>query len=110
MERLICDGLQQETGCACGVGSRRRRFGLNSTDQTIKWICINNRGIVLNYTGVSGFKIGDGMPHGLYFMEAKEDSIALLLRFMNSTGLSEMRMRESILIPYLKKFLAGIVR
>lgn len=70
-------------------------------------ICINNRGIVLNFTEVSRLKIGDDMPHGLYFMDTKEDSVAWLLKFMNSTGLSEMRIRESILIPYLKKFLLG---
>lgn len=68
-------------------------------------ICINNRGIVLNYTEVSRIKIGENMPYGLYFMDCKDDSTAYLLKFMNSTSLSEIRIRESILIPYLKKFL-----
>lgn len=45
------------------------------------------------------------MPYGLYFMDCKDDSIAYLLKIMNSTSLSEIRIRESILIPYLKKFL-----
>lgn len=69
-------------------------------------ICINNRGIVLNFTEASRIKIGDDMPYGLYFIDSKEDFIAYLLKFMNSTGLSEMRIRESILVPYLKKFLS----
>lgn len=70
-------------------------------------ICINNRGIVLNFTEASRFKMGDNMPYGLYFLESREDSVAYLLKFMNSTGLSEIRIRQSILVPYLKKFLSG---
>ena len=70
-------------------------------------ICINNRGIVLNYTEVSRCKIGNNLPYGLYFLESKEDTLAYLLKFMNSTSLSEMRFRGSILLPYLKKFLLG---
>lgn len=74
-------------------------------DHQFDLICINNRGIVLNYTNASKFRIGDGNPYGLYFLDCREDSLAYLLKFMNSAGLSEIRIRGSILVPYLNKFL-----
>ncbi len=68
-------------------------------------ICINNRGLLLNITNRSQLKLKDKSPFGIYYMDVRDDSIAWLLKFMSLVPLSEMRMRESILLQYLGKYL-----
>ncbi len=70
-------------------------------------IFINNRGILLNFTEESGLKIGSEKTYGIYFLDAGEDSLAYLIKIMNTSPLSEMRMRESVLVPFLRKYLRG---
>ncbi len=77
------------------------------SENQFDFICINNCGIMLNYTEGSGLNMGKDYdyPYGLYFMHTKEDTLAYLLKLMNTSNLSEMRMRQSIIVPYLNKYL-----
>lgn len=68
-------------------------------------IYINKRGLLVNYNNESEIKISNNCPYGIYFIETKVDSMGYLLKLMNSARLSEMRMRKSILVPYLEKYL-----
>lgn len=66
-------------------------------------LLVNNRTLIFNVNENSIFKIAGISQMGMYSTIRKEESLAMLLIFMNRCRLSEIRIRESILLQYLRE-------